>query len=97
MSDNISIMGMFFLLLAFSDGIPEHLYLFHPIQSQIHTAKNDLLIFSSQHPVATFNRMDFNQSNEFNINKLKISSKSECNCYYGNRIISTGSKPIERL
>ena len=97
MSDNISIMGMFFLLLAFSDGIPEHLYLFHPIQNQIHTAKNDLLIFSSQHPVATFNRMDFNQSNEFNINKLKISSESECNCYYGNRMISTGSKPIERL
>jgi hypothetical protein len=90
---------MFFLLLAFSDGVPAHLHLFHPIQNQMltATATNDLLIFSSQQPVATFNRMDFNQSMEFIINKLKISSKCECDCYYGDRMISTGSKPIERL
>lgn len=88
MSHFISSMGLFILMLAFTDGSPRDVHLFTPTQLSIN---NFTTRFQSLGPISSYNAVD-QQTPSITMNTpMEI-----CSCYCGQFVMEVGDVPIER-
>ena len=92
MSNFITKMGLFLLIIAFTDGSPQRVQLFSrsPLQRDVEGDKNHEQRghFFSQGPVLSYD----GERGDFVPGKMS----SHCSCFCGKHLVDTSSTPIER-
>ena len=90
MSHFISSMGLFILMLAFTDGSPKDVHLFTPTQLYVDDFTRSLKRFQSLGPIASYSGVGPEPAS------IRINAPTEiCSCYCGQFVTKVGEAPIE--